>query len=96
MLAPGSTGRLGPVTVRLAASAWWTDILLDGTHGTAGIFAGFALILAGVLGSYCLVPREIIVWEGEGGIRAQQVARRFALFYGEEFGEILRKAGAKA
>lgn len=88
----GATAQLGPYAVRLAQSEWWTDILLDGSRGTAGIFFGFALILAGVLSSYCLVPREIIVWESDEGIYAQQVARRFAQFYREEFDEIITNA----
>jgi hypothetical protein len=91
----GAAGRLGPFRVRLAQSEWWTDILLDGTRGTFGIFAGFALILAGVLCSYCLVPREIIVRESDGEVTVQHVVRRFAQFYGEEFDEIMKKAGNK-
>jgi cytochrome c biogenesis protein len=91
-LAPGATGQLGPFTVRLGQSEWWTDILLDGTWGTSGIFAGFALILAGVLSSFCLVPREIIVRETDGGIYVQHVTRRFAQFYREEFDELILNA----
>jgi len=95
-LTPGTTGHLGPLVVRLVQSEWWTDILLDGTRGTAGIFTGFALILAGVLSSYCLVPREIVVRESAGKVYAQHVARRFAQFYREEFDEIMQKAGVQA
>jgi hypothetical protein len=95
-LTPGTTGQLGPLVVRLVQSEWWTDILLDGTRGTAGIFTGFALILAGVLSSYCLVPREIVVRESAGKVYAQHVARRFAQFYREEFDEIMQKAGVQA
>ena len=89
-LQPGATGRLGPLEVRLTRSAWWTDILLEGSRGTFGIFAGFAVILSGVLCSYCLAPREIIVRESGGALFVQQVARRFALFYLEEFEEIIQ------
>ena len=91
-LAPGIAQRLGPFKVRLVHSEWWTDILLDGSRGTAGIFTGFALILAGVLSSYCLVPREIIVREADGAHYAQQVVRRFPQFYREEFDEIMLTA----
>lgn len=94
-LSPGDRGQLGPLAVGLGQSAWWTDILLDGTRGTSGIFAGFALILAGVLASYCLVPREIIVREKAGVIYVQHVARRFAQFYREEFEEILKRLKVK-
>jgi cytochrome c biogenesis protein len=90
---PGKNSQLGPFAVRLAHSDWWTDIMLDGTFGTAGIFAGFALILAGVLSSYCLVPRELIVREGEGALYLQHEVRRFALFYREEFEDIIKAAG---
>ena len=89
-LQPGITEQLGPLTVKLARSAWWTDILLEGSRGTGGIFTGFAVILAGVLGSYCLVPREIIVRDSGGALFVQQLARRFPLFYQEEFAEITR------
>ena len=89
-LTPGATGQLGPLAVRLAQSEWWTDILLDGTRGTSGIFTGFALILAGVLSSYCLVPREIIVRESGGRIHVQHVVRRFAQFYREEFDGLIQ------
>ncbi|HXE98662.1 MAG TPA: cytochrome c biogenesis protein ResB [Dongiaceae bacterium] len=94
-LAPGGTGQLGPFAVRLARSEWWTDILLDGTYGTAGIFTGFTLILAGVLSSYCLVPREIVIRESDGGMYVQHVARRFARFYREEFDEIIKNARSR-
>jgi cytochrome c biogenesis protein len=89
-LAPGAQGQLGPFVVRLAQSEWWTDILMDGSRGTAGIFAGFAIILIGVLSSYCLVPREIIVRNRDGVLYVQQVVRRFASFYREEFDEITK------
>jgi hypothetical protein len=91
-LTPGATGQLGPLAVRLAQSEWWTDIMLDGTRGTSGIFTGFALILAGVLSSYCFVSREIIVREVDGQVYAQHVARRFAQFYREEFNELIQHA----
>ena len=91
-LTPGGRAQMGPLAVRLAQSEWWTDVLLDGTRGTAGIFSGFALILAGVLSSFCLVPREIIVRESQGGIYAQHVARRFAQFYREEFDDVIQNA----
>jgi len=87
-LQPGKSAALGPLFVRLAGSEWWTNILLDGSRGMSGIFAGFALLLAGVLSSYCLVPREIMVREAEGGVYVQQIARRFAQFYREEFEEL--------
>jgi cytochrome c biogenesis protein len=95
-LAPGASGVLGPFEVRLAQAQWWTDILLDGSRGTAGIFAGFAVILAGVLSSYCLVPREIIVRNRDGALQVQQVARRFPEFYREEFNDLIRAANQQA
>ena len=88
----GAKQQLGPLAVTLVQSEWWTDILLDDSRGTAGIFFGFTLILAGVLSSYCLVPREIIVREADGGAFVQHIARRFAQFYREEFDDIIQKA----
>ena len=91
-LTVGSNGQLGELAVRVTQSEWWTDILLDGTRGTAGIFAGFAMILAGVLCSYVLVPREIIARELNGAVYAQHIVRRFPHFYREEFDDIIQKA----
>jgi hypothetical protein len=91
-LTSGAREQLGPLAVRLVQSEWWTDVLLDGTHGTGGIFTGFALILAGVLSSYCLVPREIIVREMDGKLYVQHVVRRFAQFYREEFDGLIQNA----
>ncbi|GFO70107.1 ResB-like family cytochrome C biogenesis protein [Geomonas limicola] len=88
-LKPGESGSLGPLVLRLARDAWWTDILLDGSRGTFGIFAGFAVILFGVLFSYCLVPREILVREGDGELYLKHSARRFAQIYREEFDAIV-------
>ena len=90
-LVPGAKEQLGSLAVTLVQSEWWTDILLDDSRGTAGIFFGFTLILAGVLSSYCLVPREIIVWEAAGGAFVQHIARRFAPFYREEFDDIIQQ-----
>jgi hypothetical protein len=89
-----SQGRaqLGPYAVRMSQSEWWTDILMDGSSGTAGIFTGFAIILAGVLCSYCLVPREIIVRERDGSLHVQHLVRRFAGLYREEFDDIMLAA----
>ena len=89
-LTPGGRGQLGPLIVMLVQSEWWTDILLDDSRGIAGIFFGFTLILAGVLSSYCLVPREIIIRDMDGGVSVEHIARRFAQFYREEFDDIVK------
>ena len=97
-LKPGEKGQLGPWTVRLTRVEWWTEILLDGSRGMAGVFAGFAVILAGVLSSYCLVPREILVREEGGVLLVQQYVRRFAPIYRDEFEAVVgmekRQGGA--
>ncbi|MCM0080606.1 cytochrome c biogenesis protein ResB [Geomonas sp. Red32] len=85
----GEMGSVGPLMVRWARDAWWTDILLDGSRGLTGIFAGFAVILAGVLCAYCLVPREVLVREEGGRVVMQQVVRRFAELYRDEFDELV-------
>lgn len=92
-LRPGETGRLGPLLVQVGQNQWWTDILLDGSRGMSGIFAGFAIILIGVLSSYCLVPREILVREADSGVYLAHVVRRFAHFYREEFEALVKAAG---
>jgi hypothetical protein len=94
-LTPGTSGAIGPYVFKLAQAQWWTSVLLDGSRGMSGIFAGFALLLAGVLGSYCLVPREVIVREEPGGVRLQHLVRRFAPFYREEFDDLIQAARQK-
>jgi hypothetical protein len=89
VLKPGEKGQLGPWTVRLTRVEWWTEILLDGSRGMAGVFVGFAVILAGVLSSYCLVPREIMVREEGGAVLVQQYVRRFAPIYRDEFESVV-------
>ena len=90
-LTQGGIAQMGPLVVRHVQSEWWTDIMLDGTHGTGGIFTGFALILTGVLASYCLVPREIIVFETVKGVYLHHITKRFAQFYREEFDDIIKR-----
>ncbi len=94
-LTSGGVATVGPLTVKLGRSEWWTDILLDGTWGTFGIFAGFALILVGVLFAYCLVPREILVRNVNGVIYAHHIARRFAGFYRDELTDIIHHTERK-
>lgn len=91
-LMPGQEGVVAGIPVRVGQNQWWTDILLDGSRGTAGIFAGFAILLLGVLCSYCLVPREIILRRHEGSLYVQQVVRRFASFYREEYDALIHGA----
>lgn len=88
----GQSGEIGPYLFRLSQTQWWTAILLDGSRGMSGIFTGFAILLAGVLSSYCLVPREITVREAGGALYVQPLVRRFAQFYREEFDDLLAAA----
>ncbi|MBJ6725715.1 cytochrome c biogenesis protein ResB [Geomesophilobacter sediminis] len=91
---PGERKEFGPVSVKLTSVQWWGEILLDGSRGTAGIFAGFAIILVGVLSSYCLIPREVLVREERDRTLVRFFVRRFAPLYREEF-EALAGDGRK-
>ncbi|MBT1074223.1 cytochrome c biogenesis protein ResB [Geobacter grbiciae] len=80
---------LGPYTVRLAGINWWTDILFEGSRGTAGIFTGFALLLCGGVLAFFIVPREVVLRRTEAGYTVSWRATRFPEFYREEGDRIL-------
>lgn len=87
----GQSGRLGPYEVRLADVAWWTEILFEGSRGTAGIFAGFALLLAGSALTFVSIPREVVVRPSESGSTVKWRATRFAELYEQERERILAR-----
>lgn len=87
----GQAGRLGPYAVKLAEVRWWTDLLFDGSRGTAGIFGGFALLLAGGLLAFFAVPREVVVRPAATGCTVTWRATRFADFYEEERAALLAR-----
>lgn len=83
-LRPGETGTIGPYRITLHDARWWTELLFEGSRGTAGIFTGFALLLVGGALAYFVAPREVVVVTGEGGTRAWWRAVRFTDFYRAE------------
>ncbi|BDV44331.1 cytochrome c biogenesis protein ResB [Geotalea uraniireducens] len=87
----GKSGQLGPYSIRLAEVRWWTDLLFDGSRGTAGIFSGFALLLAGGLLAFFAVPREVVVRPTATGCTVSWRASRFADFYDEERTAVLAR-----
>lgn len=88
-LREGDAARLGPLSVRLARVGWWTELLFEGSLGTTGIFAGFAVLLLGAVLAYFAVPREVVVRDAPGGCTVQWRAARFADMYTEERDRIL-------
>jgi hypothetical protein len=90
-LQEGNAGRLGPWTVRLARVGWWTDLLFEGSLGTTGIFAGFAVLLLGSALTFFAVPREVIVRARSGGSAVQWRGTRFTDLYQEERERVLSR-----
>jgi hypothetical protein len=95
-LSSGQVARLGPYDVKLAAVGWWTELLFEGSLGTAGIFTGFALLLCGGLLSFFTVPREAIVRTTPAGCTVDWRAARFLELYREERDRILSRCGGEA
>jgi hypothetical protein len=60
---------LGPYLVTCADYRLWSDILLEGSRGVSGIFAGFFLIIAGGGLAYFVVPVEVAVYNSRNGCR---------------------------
>jgi hypothetical protein len=78
-LEKGGINLLGPYMVSCTDYRLWSDIILDGSRGVSGIFAGFFLILAGGGLAYFVVPVEVAVYNKElGGCRLVWHGGRFA------------------
>jgi hypothetical protein len=90
-LTAGTTGRLGPFEVRLTAVDWWTDLLFEGSRGTAGIFTGFGVLLLGAALTFFAVPREAVVRETPAGCTIAWRTTRFPDLYVEERDRILSR-----
>lgn len=88
-LQEGQAARVGPLQVRLARVGWWTEILLEGSVGTSGIFAGFAVLLLGGALTFFAVPREVIVQTMPDGCAIRWSTTRFDEMYREERARIL-------
>ena len=83
------TGQLGPYTVNLSDMGWWSDLLLDGSRGIPGVFAGFFLLLAGGALGYFVTPREVTLCRGSEGYSVSWRAVKFSDFYKEEAERIM-------
>jgi len=90
-LLAGESARLGPYQVRLASVGWWTIFLLEGSLGTAGIFTGFALLLAGGAVTFASSPREAIVEDTPTGCTVAWRPGRFVEFHREEGERLLSR-----
>jgi cytochrome c biogenesis protein len=90
-LVAGGTGRLGRWSVRLAAVEWWSDLLFEGSQGTAGIFTGFAILIVGAALTFFAVPREVVLRETPSGCTVAWRTTRFADFFVEERDRILSR-----
>lgn len=77
-LLAGQEAPLGPYRVRLDAVGWWTEILLEGSLGSTGIFAGFAVLLLGGALVFFAVPREVIVRAAAERVTVQWRTARFS------------------
>ncbi len=82
-------GQLGPFRVSLVQISWWTDILLDGSRGIAGIFSGFFLLLVGGCLGYFVAPREVLLSKAGDGYTVAWRTSKFADFYREEGDRIM-------
>lgn len=76
-LKPGEGKKVGPYWVTLEKVRWWGEYVLDGGRGTAGIFAGFGLILFGVVLTYFATPCVVTLREEGGKLHAFWSTARF-------------------
>jgi len=90
-LLQGGRATLGPYQVHLASVGWWTVLLLEGSLGTAGIFTGFALLLAGGAVTFASSPREAIVEDTPTGCAVAWRPGRFLEFHREEGERLLAR-----
>ena len=83
-LSTGQSAVLGPYSVRLATFGWWTELLFEGSFGTAAIFTGFALLLCGGALTSFAVPREAVLRDTPTGHAITWRTSRFLEFYRDE------------
>lgn len=95
VLEDGGSATLGRFTVRLAGVRSWTDVLVDGSSGTTGIFAGFALLLLGGALTFLSAPREVILRDAEGAVTVSWRTQRFADMYAEERDRVLSRCAGR-
>lgn len=96
-LREGQESRLGGTTLRLVRAGWWTEVLFEGSAGTSGVFAGFAVLLLGATLVFFFVPREVVVREAPGGgCAVHWRSTRFAEMFHDEREQLLDRIGRKA
>lgn len=95
-LREGQAALLGPVSVRLLRAGGWTELLFEGSLGTSGIFAGFAVLLLGGGLAFFAVPREVLVRAAPGGATVIWRTGRFADFHRDERDRILARCRGDA
>jgi hypothetical protein len=83
-LSPGQSAVVGPYVISLKKAGWWTEYLFEGSHGTAGIFTGFAFILLGVLLTYFAIPYVVIITANGAEHTISWQSQRFNDFFRAE------------
>jgi cytochrome c biogenesis protein len=87
----GESGSLGDMKVRLDRTEKWSKLIFVKLTGMPLIFLGFLIVVVGSVLHYMAVPREVIASEQVDGYSVTWRAARFADFYLDEYGEIMRK-----
>lgn len=81
----GIAEQLGPYTVTLHGSRWWTEILFEGSRGMLGIFCGFGILFFGGMLAFFAVPREVLLRCAGERAELRWRAARFHHFYLDEY-----------
>lgn len=85
----GEEGQLGSYTVRLLDIGRWSGFTFVRLSGMAVVFAGFFVIVLGVVLNYFFPPRELIARPADEGQLISWRAVRFPVFFREERDDIL-------
>ena len=88
-LRPDGEAVIGPYRARLIRVAPWSGLIFARSVGIEGVFAGFAIIVAGGVLAFCLAPREVRLRRDGTVLHAGCRAARFGEFYREEFDSLL-------
>jgi cytochrome c biogenesis protein len=89
----GERGNLGNMKVRLDRAEKWSKLIFVNVTGMPLIFFGFLVVVTGSILHYMAAPREIIATEQADGYSVTWRAARFADFYQDEFGELVKELG---
>lgn len=86
----GESGRLGNYLVRLTAVEKWSKLIFVHVPGMPLVFIGFTMIVLGIMLNFFTPPREFIVARDGDGFVVSWRAEKFADFYADEHGDILK------